>query len=126
MECDSRESIFEGTIRTFNKVRREMTEQFEDDVKLQIFTDKRKCEWILTYQSCIMMLLLQRSFKKCDGDLRQVTPGSDFRSGRFRQLYGTRSRMFRLYWNRMSREWHHPAFLVDDAALQIYHSVFCR
>ena len=44
MECDSRESIFEGTIRTFNKeVERKMTEQFEKMiVKQQIFTDKKE------------------------------------------------------------------------------------
>ncbi len=64
--------------------------------------------------------------KKCDGEICDSgDTGSDFRSGRFRQLYGTRSECFVFIGTGCPREWHHPAFLVDDGHYRC-HSVFCR
>ena len=88
MECDSRESIFEGTIRTFNKeVERKMTEQFEKMIvqTADVYGQKGSIEWILTPPVVHNDAAVTKVVKSVTEKFATVvTPEVTFRSRRFR------------------------------------------
>ena len=113
--------FFEGTIRTFNKeVERQMTEQFEKMIvqTADIYGQKGSIEWILTppvvHNDVEITKVVRRTTEKFATVVTpQVTLGAEDFANYMEHVPGC----FVFIGTGCPREWHHPAFLVDDAAL---------
>lgn len=113
--------FFEGTIRTFNKeVERQMTEQFEKMIvqTADVYGQKGSIEWILTppvvHNDVEITKVVRRTTEKFATVVTpQVTLGAEDFANYMEQVPGC----FVFIGTGCPREWHHPAFLVDDAAL---------
>ena len=113
--------FFEGTIRTFNKeVERKMTEQFEKMVvqTADVYGQKGSIEWILTppvvhNDTTVTEIVRATTEKFATVVTPQVTLGAEDFANYMEHVPGC----FVFIGTGCPREWHHPAFLVDDAAL---------
>ena len=113
--------FFEGTIRTFNKeVERKMTEQFEKMVvqTADIYGQKGSIEWILTppvvhNDASVTKVVKSVTEKFATVVTPEVTLGAEDFANYMEHVPGC----FVFIGTGCPREWHHPAFLVDDAAL---------
>ena len=113
--------FFEGTIRTFNKeVERKMTEQFEKMVvqTADIYGQKGSIEWILTppvvhNEAAVTKIVKSVTEKFATVVTPEVTLGAEDFANYMEHVPGC----FVFVGTGCPREWHHPAFLVDDAAL---------
>ena len=113
--------FFEGTIRTFNKeVERQMTEQFEKMIvqTADIYGQKGSIEWILTppvvHNDVEVTKVVRRTTEKFATVVTpQVTLGAEDFANYMEHVPGC----FVFIGTGCPHEWHHPAFLVDDAAL---------
>ena len=113
--------FFEGTIRTFNKeVERKMTEQFEKMVvqTADIYGQKGSIEWILTppvvhNDAAVTKVVKSVTEKFATVVTPEVTLGAEDFANYMEHVPGC----FVFVGTGCPREWHHPAFLVDDAAL---------
>lgn len=113
--------FFEGTIRTFNKeVERQMTEQFEKMIvqTADIYGQKGSIEWILTppvvHNDVEITKVVRRTTENFATVVTpQVTLGAEDFANYMEHVPGC----FVFIGTGCPREWHHPAFLVDDAAL---------
>ena len=113
--------FFEGTIRTFNKeVERKMTEQFEKMIvqTADVYGQKGSIEWILTppvvHNDVEMTKVVRRTTEKFATVVTpQVTLGAEDFANYMEHVPGC----FVFIGTGCPHEWHHPAFLVDDAAL---------
>ena len=113
--------FFEGTIRTFSKeVERQMTEQFEKMVvqTADVYGQKGSIEWILTppvvHNDVEITKVVRRTTEKFATVVTpQVTLGAEDFANYMEHVPGC----FVFIGTGCPREWHHPAFLVDDAAL---------
>ena len=113
--------FFEGTIRTFNKeVERQMTEQFEKMIvqTADVYGQKGSIEWILTppvvHNDVEITKVVRRTTEKFSTVVTpQVTLGAEDFANYMEHVPGC----FVFIGTGCPREWHHPAFLVDDAAL---------
>ena len=113
--------FFEGTIRTFNKeVERQMTEQFEKMIVqiADIYGQKGSIEWILTppvvHNDVEITKVVRRTTENFATVVTpQVTLGAEDFANYMEHVPGC----FVFIGTGCPREWHHPAFLVDDAAL---------
>ena len=113
--------FFEGTIRTFNKeVERQMTEQFEKMIvqTADVYGQKGSIEWILTppvvHNDVEVTKVVRRTTEKFATVVTpQVTLGAEDFANYMEHVPGC----FVFIGTGCPREWHHPAFLVDDAAL---------
>ena len=113
--------FFEGTIRTFNKeVERKMTEQFEKMIvqTADVYGQKGSIEWILTppvvHNDASVTKVVKRVTEKFATVVTpEVTLGAEDFANYMEHVPGC----FVFIGTGCPREWHHPAFLVDDAAL---------
>ena len=113
--------FFEGTIRTFNKeVERKMTEQFEKMIvqTADVYGQKGSIEWILTppvvhNDAAVTKVVKSVTEKFATVVTPEVTLGAEDFANYMEHVPGC----FVFIGTGCSREWHHPAFLVDDAAL---------
>ena len=113
--------FFEGTIRTFNKeVERKMTEQFEKMIvqTADIYGQKGSIEWILTppvvhNDAAVTKIVKSVTEKFATVVTPEVTLGAEDFANYMEHVPGC----FVFVGTGCPREWHHPAFLVDDAAL---------
>ena len=113
--------FFEGTIRTFNKeVERKMTEQFEKMIvqTADIYGQKGSIEWILTppvvhNDASVTKVVKSVTEKFATVVTPEVTLGAEDFANYMEHVPGC----FVFIGTGCPREWHHPAFLVDDAAL---------
>lgn len=113
--------FFEGTIRTFNKeVERKMTEQFEKMVvqTADVYGQKGSIEWILTppvvhNDTTVTEIVRATTEKFATVVTPEVTLGAEDFANYMEHVPGC----FVFIGTGCPREWHHPAFLVDDAAL---------
>lgn len=113
--------FFEGTIRTFNKeVERQMTEQFEKMIvqTADVYGQKGSIEWILTppvvhNDAAVTKVVKSVTEKFATVVTPQVTLGAEDFANYMEHVPGC----FVFIGTGCPREWHHPAFLVDDAAL---------
>lgn len=113
--------FFEGTIRTFNKeVERQMTEQFEKMIvqTADVYGQKGSIEWILTppvvHNDVEITKVVRRTTENFATVVTpQVTLGAEDFANYMEHVPGC----FVFIGTGCPREWHHPAFLVDDAAL---------
>ena len=113
--------FFEGTIRTFNKeVERKMTEQFEKMIvqTADIYGQKGSIEWILTppvvhNDAAVTKVVKSVTEKFATVVTPEVTLGAEDFANYMEHVPGC----FVFIGTGCPREWHHPAFLVDDAAL---------
>ncbi|WP_298729540.1 amidohydrolase [uncultured Granulicatella sp.] len=113
--------FFEGTIRTFNKeVERKMTEQFEKMVvqTADVYGQKGSIEWILTppvvhNDATVTEIVRATTEKFATVVTPEVTLGAEDFANYMEHVPGC----FVFIGTGCPREWHHPAFLVDDAAL---------
>ena len=113
--------FFEGTIRTFNKeVERKMTEQFEKMIvqTADVYGQKGSIEWILTppvvHNDAAVTKVVKRVTEKFATVVTpEVTLGAEDFANYMEHVPGC----FVFIGTGCPREWHHPAFLVDDAAL---------
>ena len=113
--------FFEGTIRTFNKeVERKMTEQFEKMIvqTADIYGQKGSIEWILTppvvhNDASVAKVVKSVTEKFATVVTPEVTLGAEDFANYMEHVPGC----FVFIGTGCPREWHHPAFLVDDAAL---------
>ena len=113
--------FFEGTIRTFNKeVERQMTEQFEKMIvqTADVYGQKGSIEWILTppvvHNDVEVTKVVRRTTEKFATVVTpQVTLGAEDFANYMEHVPGC----FVFIGTGCPHEWHHPAFLVDDAAL---------
>ena len=113
--------FFEGTIRTFNKeVERQMTEQFEKMIvqTADVYGQKGSIEWILTppvvHNDVEITKVVRRTTEKFATVVTpQVTLGAEDFANYMEHVPGC----FVFIGTGCPREWHHPGFLVDDAAL---------
>lgn len=113
--------FFEGTIRTFNKeVERQMTEQFEKMIvqTADVYGQKGSIEWILTppvvHNDVEITKVVRRTTEKFATVVTpEVTLGAEDFANYMEHVPGC----FVFIGTGCPREWHHPAFLVDDAAL---------
>ncbi len=113
--------FFEGTIRTFNKeVEREMTEQFEKMIvqTADVYGQKGSIEWILTppvvhNDAAVTKVVKSVTEKFATVVTPEVTLGAEDFANYMEHVPGC----FVFIGTGCPHEWHHPAFLVDDAAL---------
>ena len=113
--------FFEGTIRTFNKeVERQMTEQFEKMIvqTADVYGQKGSIEWILTppvvhNDAAVTKVVKSVTEKFATVVTPQVTLGAEDFANYMEHVPGC----FVFIGTGCPHEWHHPAFLVDDAAL---------
>ena len=113
--------FFEGTIRTFNKeVERQMTEQFEKMIvqTADVYGQKGSIEWILTppvvHNDVEITKVVRRTTEKFATVVTpEVTLGAEDFANYMEHVPGC----FVFIGTGCPHEWHHPAFLVDDAAL---------
>ncbi len=113
--------FFEGTIRTFNKeVERKMTEQFEKMIvqTADIYGQKGSIEWILTppvvhNDAAVTKVVKSVTEKFATVVTPKVTLGAEDFANYMEHVPGC----FVFIGTGCPSEWHHPAFLVDDAAL---------
>ena len=113
--------FFEGTIRTFNKeVERKMTEQFEKMIvqTADVYGQKGSIEWILTppvvhNDAAVTKVIKSVTEKFATVVTPEVTLGAEDFANYMEHVPGC----FVFIGTGCPREWHHPAFLVDDAAL---------
>ena len=113
--------FFEGTIRTFNKeVERKMTEQFEKMIvqTADVYGQKGSIEWILTppvvhNDNSVTKVVKSVTEKFATVVTPEVTLGAEDFANYMEHVPGC----FVFIGTGCPREWHHPAFLVDDAAL---------
>ena len=113
--------FFEGTIRTFNKeVERQMTQQFEKMIvqTADVYGQKGSIEWILTppvvhNDAAVTKVVKSVTEKFATVVTPQVTLGAEDFANYMEHVPGC----FVFIGTGCPREWHHPAFLVDDAAL---------
>lgn len=113
--------FFEGTIRTFNKeVERKMTEQFEKMIvqTADVYGQKGSIEWILTppvvhNDAAVTKIVKSVTEKFATVVTPEVTLGAEDFANYMEHIPGC----FVFIGTGCPREWHHPAFLVDDAAL---------
>ena len=113
--------FFEGTIRTFNKeVERQMTQQFEKMIvqTADVYGQKGSIEWILTppvvHNDVEITKVVRRTTEKFATVVTpEVTLGAEDFANYMEHVPGC----FVFIGTGCPREWHHPAFLVDDAAL---------
>ena len=113
--------FFEGTIRTFNKeVERKMTEQFEKMIvqTADVYGQKGSIEWILTppvvhNDAAVTKVVKSVTEKFATVVTPEVTLGAEDFANYMEHVPGC----FVFIGTGCPREWHHPAFLVDDAAL---------
>ena len=113
--------FFEGTIRTFNKeVERKMTEQFEKMIvqTADIYGQKGSIEWILTppvvhNDAAVTKVVKSVTEKFATVVTPEVTLGAEDFANYMEHVPGC----FVFIGTGCPSEWHHPAFLVDDAAL---------
>ena len=113
--------FFEGTIRTFNKeVERQMTEQFEKMIvqTADVYGQKGSIEWILTppvvhNDAAVTKVVKSVTEKFATVVTPEVTLGAEDFANYMEHVPGC----FVFIGTGCPREWHHPAFLVDDAAL---------
>ena len=113
--------FFEGTIRTFNKeVERKMTEQFEKMIvqTADVYGQKGSIEWILTppvvhNDAAVTKIVKSVTEKFATVVTPEVTLGAEDFANYMEHVPGC----FVFVGTGCPREWHHPAFLVDDAAL---------
>ena len=113
--------FFEGTIRTFNKeVERKMTEQFEKMIvqTADIYGQKGSIEWILTppvvhNDAAVTKVVKSVTEKFATVVTPEVTLGAEDFANYMEHVPGC----FVFIGTGCPHEWHHPAFLVDDAAL---------
>ena len=113
--------FFEGTIRTFNKeVERKMTEQFEKMIvqTADVYGQKGSIEWILTppvvhNDASVTKVVKSVTEKFATVVTPELTLGAEDFANYMEHVPGC----FVFIGTGCPREWHHPAFLVDDAAL---------
>ena len=113
--------FFEGTIRTFNKeVERKMTEQFEKMIvqTADVYGQKGSIEWILTppvvhNDAAVTKVVKSVTEKFATVVTPEVTLGAEDFANYMEHVPGC----FVFIGTGCPHEWHHPAFLVDDAAL---------
>ena len=113
--------FFEGTIRTFNKeVERKMTEQFEKMIvqTADVYGQKGSIEWILTppvvhNDASVTKVVKSVTEKFATVVTPEVTLGAEDFANYMEHVPGC----FVFIGTGCPHEWHHPAFLVDDAAL---------
>ena len=113
--------FFEGTIRTFDKeVERKMTEQFEKMIvqTADVYGQKGSIEWILTppvvhNDAAVTKVVKSVTEKFATVVTPEVTLGAEDFANYMEHVPGC----FVFIGTGCPREWHHPAFLVDDAAL---------
>ena len=113
--------FFEGTIRTFDKeVERKMTEQFEKMIvqTADVYGQKGSIEWILTppvvhNDPAITKVVKSVTEKFATVVTPEVTLGAEDFANYMEHVPGC----FVFIGTGCPHEWHHPAFLVDDAAL---------
>ena len=113
--------FFEGTIRTFNKeVERQMTQQFEKMIvqTADVYGQKGSIEWILTppvvhNDAAVTKVVKSVTEKFATVVTPEVTLGAEDFANYMEHVPGC----FVFIGTGCPREWHHPAFLVDDAAL---------
>ena len=113
--------FFEGTIRTFNKeVERKMTGQFEKMIvqTADVYGQKGSIEWILTppvvhNDAAVTKIVKSVTEKFATVVTPEVTLGAEDFANYMEHVPGC----FVFIGTGCPREWHHPAFLVDDAAL---------
>ena len=113
--------FFEGTIRTFNKeVERQMTEQFEKMIvqTADVYGQKGSIEWILTppvvhNDAAVTKVVKSVTEKFATVVTPEVTLGAEDFANYMEHVPGC----FVFIGTGCPHEWHHPAFLVDDAAL---------
>lgn len=119
--------FFEGTIRTFNKeVERKMTEQFEKMIvqTADVYGQKGSIEWILTppvvhNDAAVTKVVKSVTEKFATVVTPEVTLGAEDFANYMEHVPGC----FVFIGTGCPREWHHPAFLVDDAALPLRFSI---
>ncbi|UXY41892.1 amidohydrolase [Granulicatella adiacens] len=113
--------FFEGTIRTFNKeVERQMTQQFEKMIvqTADVYGQKGSIEWILTppvvhNDAAVTKVVKSVTEKFATVVTPEVTLGAEDFANYMEHVPGC----FVFIGTGCPHEWHHPAFLVDDAAL---------
>jgi len=113
--------FFEGTIRTFDKeVERKMTEQFEKMIvqTADVYGQKGSIEWILTppvvhNDAAVTKVVKSVTEKFATVVTPEVTLGAEDFANYMEHVPGC----FVFIGTGCPREWHHPAFLVDDTAL---------
>ena len=113
--------FFEGTIRTFDKeVERKMTEQFEKMIvqTADVYGQKGSIEWILTppvvhNDAAVTKVVKSVTEKFATVVTAEVTLGAEDFANYMEHVPG----WFVFIGTGCPREWHHPAFLVDDEAL---------
>ena len=113
--------FFEGTIRTFNKeVERKMTDQFEKMIvqTADVYGQKGSIEWILTppvvhNDASVTKVVKSVTEKFATVVTPELTLGAEDFANYMEHVPGC----FVFVGTGCPREWHHPAFLVDDAAL---------
>ena len=113
--------LFEGTIRTFNKeVERQMTQQFEKMIvqTADVYGQKGSIEWILTppvvhNDAAVTKVVKSVTEKFATVVTPEVTLGAEDFANYMEHVPGC----FVFIGTGCPHEWHHPAFLVDDAAL---------
>lgn len=113
--------FFEGTIRTFNKeVERQMTQQFEKMIvqTADVYGQKGSIEWILTppvvhNDAAVTKVVKSVTEKFATVVTPEVTLGAEDFANYMEHVPGC----FVFIGTDCPHEWHHPAFLVDDAAL---------
>ena len=113
--------FFEGTIRTFNKeVERKMTDQFEKMIvqTADVYGQKGSIEWILTppvvhNDAAVTKVVKSVTEKFATVVTPEVTLGAEDFANYMEHVPGC----FVFIGTGCPHEWHHPAFLVDDAAL---------
>ena len=113
--------FFEGTIRTFNKeVERKMTDQFEKMVvqTADVYGQKGSIEWVLTppvvhNDAAVTKIVKSVTEKFAKVVTPEVTLGAEDFANYMEHVPGC----FVFIGTGCPHEWHHPAFLVDDAAL---------
>ena len=113
--------FFEGTIRTFNKeVERQMTEQFEKMIvqTADVYGQKGSIDWILTppvvhNDAAVTKVVKSVTEKFATVVTPEVTLGAEDFANYMEHVPGC----FVFIGTGCPHEWHHPAFLVDDAAL---------
>jgi len=120
--------FFEGTIRTFNKeVERQMTQQFEKMIvqTADVYGQKGSIEWILTppvvHNDVEITKVVRRTTEKFATVVTpEVTLGAEDFANYMEYVPGC----FAFIGTGCPYEWHHPSFVVDDAALQYAISYF--
>ena len=113
--------FFEGTIRTVNKeVERQMTQQFEKMIvqTADVYGQKGSIEWILTppvvhNDAAVTKVVKSVTEKFATVVTPEVTLGAEDFANYMEHVPGC----FVFIGTGCPYEWHHPAFLVDDAAL---------